>query len=295
MVVLSGKEQEQWLDDNNIYYVHVEAKPKESFETFKKRMYRQIEENKDYIDSSNSNGKLVFALTKEWMTSGTLDTDNIVEIMRRNSDDRFEMRLDLPKASNELNYLLVKVIKTEFKNFLKDRDDSEKITLSELVDPDFNLFVSDTLNGFMPRLQLLEDLFKEDLVDLDVCDEDFPVPSLGNEEDDNDLPCVTVVVAEVQDDEDEEPVDEDEDYTEDEDDYDGCAYCDDIDCPHHPNHRESNEDAVDVSEESSKTDEESKSSKEDSKEGFITEDEIRKAFANVFYKLIFGDDDDNKE
>ena len=82
MVVLSGEEQEQWLDENNIYYIHVEAKPKESFETFKRRMYRQIKENQEYVESSMSFGKLVYALKKDSYEKGTVNSDNVIEVWR---------------------------------------------------------------------------------------------------------------------------------------------------------------------------------------------------------------------
>lgn len=180
MVVLSGEEQEQWLDENNIYYVHVESKPKESFETFKRRMYRQIEENKEFIETSTSFGKLVFALTKGSMEKGNVSTDNIVEIWRRNSDDKYSLRLDLPdNVSNHTYYLLVKCIKGIFKKSLGTTA-AEGITVSELTSPEFNLFTSDTLPGMLYRLQILEDLFKNGYVNVDVADEEYPEPKCSN-------------------------------------------------------------------------------------------------------------------
>ena len=200
MVVLSGKEQEEWLDANNIYYVHVESKPKESFETFKRRMYRQIEENKEYIETSTSFGKLVFALTKSSMEKGNVSTDNIVEIWRRNSDNKYSLRLDLPdNVSDHTYYLLVKCIKGIFKESLGTTA-AEGITISELTSPEFNLFTSDTLPGMLYRLQILEDLFKNGYVNVDVADDEYPPYEEEDYEDEcpcDECPC------------DEDPCDED--------------------------------------------------------------------------------------
>ena len=165
MVVLSGDEQEEWLDENNIYYVHVEHKPKESFETFKKRMYRQIKENQEYVDSSMSFGKLVYALEKDSYEKGSVNSDNVIEVWRHNSDNKYHLRLDLPdNISNHTYYLLVRIIRKRFEADTKCGE--QMIGVSELTSPSFNLFTADTLSGISVRLQVLEELFKNDRIDV---------------------------------------------------------------------------------------------------------------------------------
>ena len=181
MVVLSGKEQEQWLDDNNIYYVHVEAKPKESFETFKKRMYRQIEENKEYIETSTSFGKLVFALTKGNMVKGNVSTDNIVEVWRRNSDNKYSVRFDLPdNVSDHTYYLLVRVIRKIFEKEVNCSSEDGKVTVDELVEGSFNLFTADTLPGVAARMLVLEELFNNGYVKVLPNEDEYPEPECSN-------------------------------------------------------------------------------------------------------------------
>ena len=218
MVVLSGKEQEQWLDENNIYYIHVEAKAKESFETFKKRMYRQIEANKEYVESSMSFGKLVYALKKDSYEKGSVNTDNVIEVWRENSDNKYHLRLDLPdNVSGHTYYLLVRVIR---KMFEKDTGVGEQqVGISELTSPTFNLFTADDLAGIAVRLEVLEELFKNDRID---------------------VPEVTVPMEC-----DEEPEEYDYDEEEDEDDEDepDCANCPVKDLCSHADTEEDNEDS----------------------------------------------------
>ena len=93
-VVVSGLEAEEYLDDNNIYYVHVEYVAKESFLKFIRRLNRLVEENKEYIETSNSFAKLVFAVARDG-EKGTLYTDNLAMIWRYNEDDRYYIDVNI--------------------------------------------------------------------------------------------------------------------------------------------------------------------------------------------------------
>lgn len=114
MVVLSGDEQEQWLDENAIYYVHVEKKPKENFENFKKRMYRQIEENKEYVETSTSYGKRVYSVEVRGRTT--------IEVWRMNDDNKYHIVLDIKDNDNDTMADDVLAVSSEFfKDVLKEK------------------------------------------------------------------------------------------------------------------------------------------------------------------------------
>lgn len=93
-VVVSGPEAEEYLDSHNIYYVHVEHVAKESFFKFERRLNRLVEENKEYIETSMSFGKLVFAVTKDG-SRGTINTDNLLEIWRYNEDGMYYVDVNI--------------------------------------------------------------------------------------------------------------------------------------------------------------------------------------------------------
>ena len=231
MVVLSGDEQEEWLDENNIYYVHVEHKPKESFETFKKRMYRQIKENQEYVDSSMSFGKLVYALTKDSYEKGSINSDNVIEVWRANSDDKYHLRLDLPdNISNHTYYLLVRIIRKRFEADTKCGE--QMIGVSELTSPSFNLFTADTLSGISVRLQVLEELFKNDRID---------VPEMITNPDPREFlaACKALDDTDVGDlDSCDENCEEESEVEEPEEVKGDCNNCDDYGCPANPNYDE---------------------------------------------------------
>ena len=159
MVVLSGEEQEQWLDENNIYYVHVESKPKESFETFKRRMYRQIEENKEFIQNSLSFGTLVYA-EKVNGERGTVDTANVLEVWRLNEDDRYHFALSLPTDLDNIELALrIESIASRFQEWrgTEHSDDEERKALTNLLlnviaGNDFNIYTADTMEEVYGQL-----------------------------------------------------------------------------------------------------------------------------------------------
>ena len=96
-VVVSGPEAEKFLDDNNIYYVHVEHVAKESFAKFVRRLDRLVEANKEYIETSLSFGKLIFAVTKEGK-KGTVSTDNLMSVWRYNEDGRYYFNPNMDRS-----------------------------------------------------------------------------------------------------------------------------------------------------------------------------------------------------
>lgn len=162
MVVLSGEEQEQWLDENNIYYVHVEKKAKENFENFKKRMYRQIEENKEFIQNSLSFGTLIYA-EKVDGERGTVDTANVLEVWRLNEDDRYHFALSLPTdLGNTELALRIESIASRFQEWrgTEHSNDEERkaltnLLLNVLAGNDFNIYTADSMEEVYGQLMLI--------------------------------------------------------------------------------------------------------------------------------------------
>ncbi len=106
-VVLTGDAAEEFLDDNNIYYIHVPYVAKENFENFKKRMNRMVEERRDQIDRNNSREKLVYGFDKDLNTNVTMDTDTIFKITRDLKTDEYHSTLNLPEGNKVLMLSLV--------------------------------------------------------------------------------------------------------------------------------------------------------------------------------------------
>lgn len=133
-VVVSGPEAEKYLDDNNIYYVHVEHVAKESFLKFTRRLARLVKENQEYIDTSLSFGKLVFAVTGDG-EKGNVKTENLLEIWRYNEDDNYY--IDINIDINELQHKLISKVLTVEKSladFLGYENVEELEELSDEVD-----------------------------------------------------------------------------------------------------------------------------------------------------------------
>lgn len=103
-VVVSGPEAEKYLDSHNIYYVHVEAVAKESFLKFVRRLNRLVKENKEYIETSTSFGKLVFAVTASG-EKGTINTDNLLEIWRYNEDNNYYIDVNIEAGEIEQTHM----------------------------------------------------------------------------------------------------------------------------------------------------------------------------------------------
>lgn len=97
--LLSGPEAESFLDENNIYYIHVEAKKKENFENFKRRMNRMIEENKEFIESSLSEIKLLFGVNKLGKVTNDVREDFAFCIVQDVKDGRVYIQYDIDTES----------------------------------------------------------------------------------------------------------------------------------------------------------------------------------------------------
>ena len=93
-VVVSGTEAEEYLDENNIFYVHIETIKKENFERWTKRLSKLIEEEQELIEATNTSEKLIFALTED-MERGTFKTNNILEVTRDLKTDEYFVTLNL--------------------------------------------------------------------------------------------------------------------------------------------------------------------------------------------------------
>ena len=167
MVVLSGDEAEEWLDAENIYYVHVEDKDDETYTQFKRRVDKLIEENREYIDSSTSYGKLIFSLDKSG-NPGTRDTENSLEVWRLNRDGRYHITLDLPDNVSGYTYgRIIGGMLDKYNKMLRIVEDEEKVKVDELTSGSFNLFTADTLTGVALRLSILKDMFAKDFIEVE--------------------------------------------------------------------------------------------------------------------------------
>ena len=107
-VVLSGKEAEDYLDANHIYYIHIENKAKENFVNFTKRLNKLIKENEEFLKVNTSYGKLVWGITAQLTDDATVDTENIVEVWRLNEDGEYHIFVDVDE--NMPRYALIAVL-----------------------------------------------------------------------------------------------------------------------------------------------------------------------------------------
>lgn len=108
-VVLSGKEAEDYLDENNIYYIHIENKAKENFVNFTKRLNKLIQENEEFLKVNTSYGKLVWGVTEQLTEDATIDTDNLVEVWRLNEDNSYHITINIDEESMP-KYALIAVL-----------------------------------------------------------------------------------------------------------------------------------------------------------------------------------------
>lgn len=110
-VLLSGPVAEKFLDDEGLYYIHVEHVAKESFFKFERRLNRLIKENQKYLDTSMSFGKLMFAIARDG-SKGTIHSNNLMEIWRMNDDHRFYINSDMDIDD------LVEILEGDFEKLL---------------------------------------------------------------------------------------------------------------------------------------------------------------------------------
>ena len=119
-VVLSGEEAEEYLDANNIYYIHIENKPKENFVNFTKRLQKLIKENEDYLKVNTSYGKLVWGVTEQFTTDATADSLNLVEVWRLNEDGKYYISISVDEEMPK--YALIAVLERIENLLLADFD-----------------------------------------------------------------------------------------------------------------------------------------------------------------------------
>lgn len=186
-VVLSGPEAEEWLDHEGIYYVHVEDVANETYTQFKRRIDKLIEENKEYINSSTSYGKLIFSLDQNLNASDRW-ADNVIEVWRLNENDSYRVFLTLPEGRcNHFYASMLTDIVSEYDRLVGILEDEEKVSLEEVQDFEFNLMESDTLTGISVRLHMLQSLFEKNLIKNDnICECDESSDDEEEEEDECD-------------------------------------------------------------------------------------------------------------
>lgn len=166
MVLVSGKEAEDYLDKNHIYYLHIEDEG-ESYGKFLAKLLDAMEENKDFLESNTSCGKLVYAIDED-LGKGTIDTENVIEIWRYHEDGKYYINVSLIDELREMpSYVLKSVCDTIVDKTIHDLapDMADPETLSEemmeLERPtekaeDFEyLFSADTLKEMLVKLAIL--------------------------------------------------------------------------------------------------------------------------------------------
>ena len=164
-VVLSGKEQEDWLDANDIYYVHVEHKAKENFVNFTKRLERLVKENKSFIERNNTLGVLVTGLTRGLSKDITIDTINCVEIWKMHENGRYYIGLDLDDVtamsrSEAIAYLdsIEALAIDELKAHSLDEIISDARDVFETFEDEDELYSADNLHDILINLIVLVNL-----------------------------------------------------------------------------------------------------------------------------------------
>lgn len=89
-VMVSGKGAEEFLDESNLFYIHVEDVEGEGLMAFTRRMCSLIEEHEEQLSTSTSYGKLVFAVNADG-EMGKVGDDNLLEIWRLNETGRYHI------------------------------------------------------------------------------------------------------------------------------------------------------------------------------------------------------------
>lgn len=164
-VVLSGKEAEDYLDEHDIYYIHVENKAKENFVNFTKRLARIVKENKEFLDRNSSWGVLVTGLTRDFSKDITVDTINCVEIWKMHEDGRYYIGLDLDDVtamtrSDAIAYLdkVEALAIDELKAHSLDEIISDARDVFETYEDEDELYSADNLHDILINLIVLVNL-----------------------------------------------------------------------------------------------------------------------------------------
>lgn len=105
-VVLNGKEAEKWLDENNIYYIHMEFVKKESFKRFSKRLSRTLKEHEELLKKNNSTEKLIFGLSTNLKETNDIHDTLLFSITRDNKTGDYFVRYscNLTTRDEKLNF-----------------------------------------------------------------------------------------------------------------------------------------------------------------------------------------------
>ena len=193
MSVVSGKEAEDWLDDNHIYYVHIEDEG-ESYKEFLTKLRKALLDNEEFILSNNSFGKLVYGVTED-LEDASIETDNILEIWRYHEDGRYYLDLTLASELREMpSYALKSVCDTLLDKVVYNLAPS--MTAEELAEEilkterpvacadDFDyLFSADSLREMIVHLAiLLKSIYTGEYIDEDNMDECEPEDEYESEE-----------------------------------------------------------------------------------------------------------------
>ncbi len=95
-VFLSGKEAEGWLDANNIFYIHIEEKPFETFAMFAVRLSKETDAHRKEIERSTTQETMVYGVSKnDFHEYASFATDNVFAIIRDNETGEYHTRLNL--------------------------------------------------------------------------------------------------------------------------------------------------------------------------------------------------------
>lgn len=94
VVIMSGKEVEDYLDEENIYYVHVEKVAKENFQNFTKRMKKLVDEHVDLLLANNSSEKLIFGINEGGEVTQNINEDLVFSITRDLKTGEYFTRFD---------------------------------------------------------------------------------------------------------------------------------------------------------------------------------------------------------
>lgn len=163
MSVVSGKEAEDYLDENHIYYIHIEDEG-ESYKEFLIKLLEELKDNEELINSNMSYGKLIYGITDE-LEDATIETNNILEIWRYHEDGRYYLDLTLFSELKEFpGYVLKSVCDTLLDKTVHDIAPSmeleelaeEMIDFEGSWDGDFDsLFSADSLREMIIKLAVL--------------------------------------------------------------------------------------------------------------------------------------------
>jgi hypothetical protein len=200
MAVVSGPEAEKFLDDNHIYYVHIEDEG-ESYKEFLTKLMDALIENKEFILTNNTFGKLVYGLDED-LEPATTETDNILEIWRYHEDGRYYLDLTLASELREMpSYVLKSVCDPLLDKVTHDL--APTMTVEELGEAvanterpvacadDFDyLFSADSLKEMIVHLAiLLKNIYTGEFIDGSDEEDESEEEAKDNSKEENPIKC----------------------------------------------------------------------------------------------------------